>query len=82
MRRGGYLFLPGFFSMYDAIHEWMTGWMDACMDGWKASRKTTTTSFTICNYMLVASPLYSFLLVGFNNWHTLKIRFHKLIIGC
>jgi hypothetical protein len=40
---GGYLFLPGFSSLYDAIHGWMTG----RMDGWKASRKTTTTSFTI-----------------------------------
>jgi len=29
----------------DAIHRWMTGWTN----GWKASRKTTTTSFTICN---------------------------------
>jgi hypothetical protein len=27
----GYLFLPGFYSLYDAIHGWMTGWMD----GWK-----------------------------------------------
>jgi hypothetical protein len=25
---GGYLFLPGFSSLYDAIHGWMTGWMD------------------------------------------------------
>jgi hypothetical protein len=49
MRRGEgdaiYLFLPGFSSLYDAIHGWMMGWMD----GWKASRKTTTRSFTICN---------------------------------
>jgi hypothetical protein len=29
--RGGYLFLPGFSSLYDAIHGWMTG----RMDGWK-----------------------------------------------
>jgi hypothetical protein len=27
-REGGYLFLPGFSSLYDAIHEWMTGRMD------------------------------------------------------
>jgi hypothetical protein len=49
----GYLFLSGFFSLYDAIHGWMTGWMDDGMDGWmeKTSRKTTTTSFTICNGM-------------------------------
>jgi hypothetical protein len=46
---GGYLFLPGFSSLYDAIHGWMTGWMD----GWKASRKRTTTSFTICNISFV-----------------------------
>jgi hypothetical protein len=37
MRRGGggYLFLSGFFSLYDAIHGWMTGWMD----GWKKLHK-------------------------------------------
>jgi len=29
-RGGGYLFLPGFSSMNDAIHGWMTG----RMDGW------------------------------------------------
>jgi hypothetical protein len=37
MRREGggrsYLFLPGFFSMYDAIHERMTKWMDGQMNG-------------------------------------------------
>jgi len=50
-RGGGYLFLPGFSSLYDAIHGWMMGQTD----GWtshvmkKASQKTTTTSFTICN---------------------------------
>jgi hypothetical protein len=27
---GGYLFLPGFFSLYDAIR----GWMTVRMDGW------------------------------------------------
>jgi hypothetical protein len=44
---GGYLFLPGFFSLYDAIHGWMTRQMDGWMDGSreKASRKMTTTSF-------------------------------------
>jgi hypothetical protein len=28
---GGYLFMLGFSSMYDAIHGWMTGWMDHMM---------------------------------------------------
>jgi hypothetical protein len=28
---GGYLLLPGFSSLYDAIHGWMMG----RMDGWK-----------------------------------------------
>jgi hypothetical protein len=30
MHRGGgaYLVLPGFSSLYDGIHGWMTGWMD------------------------------------------------------
>jgi hypothetical protein len=37
----GYLFLPGFSSLYDAIHGWMTGRMDG-------KSFTTTTSFTIC----------------------------------
>ncbi len=52
MRRGrDNLFLSGFFSLYDAIH----GWMTERMNGWieKASRKTTTTSFTICNNVQV-----------------------------
>ncbi len=44
-QRGGYLFLPGFSSLYDAKHGWMMGRMDE----WKASRKTATTSFTMCN---------------------------------
>jgi hypothetical protein len=26
--RGGYLFLPGFSSLFDAIHGWITGRMD------------------------------------------------------
>jgi hypothetical protein len=43
-RGGGYLFLLGFSSLYDAIHGWMDGSNDE-----KNSRKTTTTSFTICN---------------------------------
>jgi hypothetical protein len=52
MCRGrGYLLLPGFTSLYDAIHVWMT----RRMDGWKASRKTTMTSFTICNFDFEAS---------------------------
>jgi hypothetical protein len=44
--------MPRFFSLYDAIHGWiigrMDGWMDESRDE-KASRKMTTTSFTICN---------------------------------
>jgi hypothetical protein len=35
----------------DAIHGWMMRRMDRT-DGWKASRKMTTTSFTICNSAL------------------------------
>jgi hypothetical protein len=31
-QRGGYLFLPGFSSLYDAIHGWMTGQMDGWME--------------------------------------------------
>jgi hypothetical protein len=41
LERGVYLFLPRFSSLYDAIHGWMTGWMDG-------KNFTITTSFTIC----------------------------------
>jgi hypothetical protein len=27
----GYFFLPGFSSLYDAMHGWMTGWTDGWM---------------------------------------------------
>jgi hypothetical protein len=40
--RGLFVFLPGFSSLYDAIHGWMTGRMDG-------KNFTTMTSFTICN---------------------------------
>ncbi len=33
--RGGYLFLLGFSSLYDAIHGWMMGWMDGWVTWWK-----------------------------------------------
>jgi hypothetical protein len=37
--KGGYLFLPGFISLYDAIHGWMTGqtdgWIDWRVTWWK-----------------------------------------------
>jgi hypothetical protein len=42
----GYLFLSGFFFMYDAIH----GWTGHVMK--KASLKTMMTSFTICNILV------------------------------
>jgi hypothetical protein len=32
---GGYLFLPGFSSMNDAIHGWMTGRIDGWVSWWK-----------------------------------------------
>jgi hypothetical protein len=34
-RAGGYLFLPRFFSLYDAIHGWMIGRMDGQVTWWK-----------------------------------------------
>jgi hypothetical protein len=49
-KEGVIYFYQGFFPLYDAIHEWMTGRMNGWME--KASRKTTTTSFTICNSSL------------------------------
>ncbi len=54
-RGGGVIyFCQGFFP---CMMPSMNGWQDGRMDGWtghmmkKASRQTTTTSFTICNYM-------------------------------
>jgi hypothetical protein len=49
MHRGRVIYLLGFPSLYDAIHGWMTGRTDGRMDmsHEKASRKTTTTSFTL-----------------------------------
>jgi hypothetical protein len=48
---GDYLFLPGFFFPV-RCHPWMDdetdGWMNRSHDE-KASRKTITTSFTVCN---------------------------------
>jgi hypothetical protein len=42
-RRGGRVFISArVFFLYDA-------WRDEWMDGWKASQKMNTTSFTICN---------------------------------
>jgi hypothetical protein len=42
---GGYLFPPGFSSLYDVIHEWMTGQMD----GRKASfRPQRPLLYVIC----------------------------------
>jgi hypothetical protein len=31
-KKGGYLFLSGFFPLYDAIHGWMTGRIDGRME--------------------------------------------------
>jgi hypothetical protein len=31
--------------------------LDGWMDGWKASRKTTTTSFTICNLIFLRTVI-------------------------
>jgi hypothetical protein len=42
---GVYLFMPGFSSLYDAIHGWMMG----RMDGWMESFILSMTSFIICN---------------------------------
>jgi hypothetical protein len=54
MRRGGgYLFLPGFSSLYDAIHGWMMGRMTGRMDGWKKLHKKQPQRpllYVICHY--------------------------------
>ncbi len=48
---GGRLFISArVFFLYDALRGWMMGQMDGWMK--KASRKTTMTSFTICNAWL------------------------------
>jgi hypothetical protein len=64
MHKGGGLFIYAkvFFRL------WCHPWMDDGMDGWKASQKTTTTSFTICNF----------------GWRLLKIcpkKFSKMTCG-
>ncbi len=46
-RRGGYLFLPGFSSLYDAIHGWMTRRMDG--KSFMTTMSSITMSFIICN---------------------------------
>jgi hypothetical protein len=83
-RGGGYLFLSGFSSLYDGIHGWMTRWMGGWMK--KASLKTTTTSFTICNKVLkqnMANKLRKF--VGVLKFHIYlgkDIHEYKLLSKC
>jgi hypothetical protein len=43
-RGGVYLFLSGFSSLYDAIHEWMT-------DGWMDEKSFTKNDHAILYYM-------------------------------
>ncbi len=49
MRREGVIYFYQGFLPY--MMSSMDGWRDEWMDEWKASRKTTTASFTICDYM-------------------------------
>ncbi len=58
--RGGYLFVPEFFScMMPSMDGWWDEWMDGKIDGSheKASRKTTTKSFIICNFYIYTKPV-------------------------
>ncbi len=63
-RRGGYLFMPRFSSLYDAIHGSMTGWMDRWMDGhvtwWKKlheKRPRRPLLYVIINCRLYVSTI-------------------------
>jgi hypothetical protein len=47
-RRGGYLFLPWFFSLYDAIHGWM---MARMMDGSRDEKNFTKNDHNVFYYM-------------------------------
>jgi hypothetical protein len=49
MRRGGG-------RLFISARVWCHPWMDDKTDGWKASQKTTTTSFTICNFHCSSIP--------------------------
>jgi hypothetical protein len=61
----------------DAIHGWMTGRMDGT-DGWKASRETTTMSFTICNrYWCKTSAAFQF---QFQGWKMQPQNSQNIII--
>jgi hypothetical protein len=52
MRGGeGYLFLPGFSFLYDAIHEWMTKQMDEWMDGSCDEKSFTKNYHDVLYYM-------------------------------
>ncbi len=81
MRRGGYLFLPGFSSLV-WCHPWMDDGTDGWMDGWKASRKTTTTSFTICNrrWTSHAQMLHFLVLHAQGHW-LMNYYFHPIIVN-
>jgi len=53
MRRGegGYLFMPGFSSLYDAIHGWMMGRTDRWMDGSCDEKSFTKNDHNVLYYM-------------------------------
>jgi hypothetical protein len=53
MHKGGEgnLFQPGFFSMYDAIHGWMTGRTDGWMDGSRDEKNFMKNDHDIFYYM-------------------------------
>jgi hypothetical protein len=81
MLRGGvYLFLSGFLLCMMPIHGWMSRCMDKSHDG-KVSRKTTTTSFTICNSHQNVGPnenyIYSLLWESQEFWRRRNIGFGR-----
>jgi hypothetical protein len=52
---GGYLFLLGFSSLYDAIHGWMTGRTNGQMDG-RVTRKNFTKNNHSVFYYIIWTP--------------------------
>jgi hypothetical protein len=63
--------------MDDKTDGWMNEWMDGSRE--KASQKTITTSFTICNFTTYVIPIVSFCKISFPVKHLMP---HYAKTGC
>jgi hypothetical protein len=50
-KEGGYLFLPRFSSLYDAINKWMTKWTDGWMDESRDEKNFMKNDHNLFYYM-------------------------------